>query len=109
LGFITKIHKWEGTFRESQRELGIYAVNFAREKHFLFFFYMYILKFLFFACILNPDHSLPSFISSQLPLSPRSTPPLLPPRKEQALPKYQPNMAYQVTIRLGTSPRIKAE
>jgi hypothetical protein len=29
-------------------------------------------------------------------------------RKEQTSQEYQPNMAYQIAIRLGTSPQIKA-
>jgi hypothetical protein len=38
---------------------------------------------------------------------PRSTPLLVPFRKEQASQEYQPNIAYQVTIRLGPFPPIK--
>lgn len=48
--------------------------------------------------------------SNSLPPStlPRSTPPLFPFRKGQASQGHQPNMAYQVVIRLGTCPHIEA-
>lgn len=57
---------------------------------------------LFFSHILQPSQSFPSLLSSQsLPTtsSTLSTPPLVP---------YQPSMVYQVAIKLGASPHIKA-
>lgn len=45
----------------------------------------------------------------QLPLSPRSTEPPFPFRKRGPSQWYQPNMAYQVAVRLGISPHITAE
>ena len=55
----------------------------------------------------SPSSSSPSSSLSP-PLFFRSIPPLFPFRKEQASQGYQPNMAKQISIKLGTSPHIKA-
>ena len=78
----------------------------------LYFILFYFLFYSFFSHILHPDHSFPltTFLSPSAPpaLSPRSTPPPFPFRKEQAFKEYQPNTTYQVTIRLRTYLHFKA-
>lgn len=51
---------------------------------------------------------LTSFSSLHSSLFPRSTPPRFPLRKEQTFQRDQSNTAYQVTVKLGTTPHIKA-
>lgn len=53
-------------------------------------------------------HSSPPCLFSTCPLFPRSTSPFLF-RKGQASHSYQPNMIYQVTLRLGTSLRLRLD
>lgn len=71
-----------------------------------------LLKNVFLSHTIHPDCSFPSFYSSQfslpLPLSPRSTPPLLPFRKEQAsLPGISTKHSITSSIRLDTTSRRK--
>lgn len=48
------------------------------------------------------------FLSSSPPSAPPSTSPLLTPSTPASAHGYQPNMAHDVAVRLGTSPHIKA-
>lgn len=71
---------------------------------FLFYFTFYSRRY-YIPIEVSPPHC--SSRPPSLPHSLRPTLPLFPIRKRQAFQGYQINMAYQVAIRLGTSPHIK--
>lgn len=56
--------------------------------------------------LLHPDHSFPSLLFFQFSptLSPTSAPPSFILRKRQAYHRYQPNIAYQAVVKIGTPP-----